>query len=83
MPFGLLGVPTQTIERSLSRTASALSVVARRLPFATPSAIIVSTSFSTTGLIPLLIRATLSGLASTPMTSWPFFERQAAETAPT
>src|SRR6185436_12748581 len=82
-PFDRLGVPTQTNTRSLMRTASATSLVARSRPRPTCSSMISGRSFSMIGERPELMRSTLVFSGSTPMISWPSFARQAADTAPT
>lgn len=82
-PFFLLGVPTQIIERSESRIASAVFVVARMRPASTPARSSVSRPGSTIGDLPALMRSTLTSEMSTPITLWPRLARQPAQTAPT
>src|SRR6058998_3008209 len=82
-PFSLLGVPTHIREKAASPTAAAASVVARNRPAATTSRTSAASPGSTTGLQPRLIRSTFVSLTSTPMTPYPAFARQAAETQPT
>ena len=68
-PFGRLGVPTHTSARSVWRTASPTSVLARSRPAATCSWMISPMSFSMIGDLPALIRSTLVRSGSTPITS--------------
>ena len=82
-PLRMLGVPTQTSARSVWRTAVSRSVVAARRPAATCSAMICPMSFSMIGVLPELMRSTLTRSGSTPITSWPSFARHPADTAPT
>ena len=77
------GVPTQTIETSEPRTASAGSAVTVSLPAPTTSAVSSPIRSSTTGDWPWRRNSILSGLASTPITAWPRAARQAADTQPT
>jgi hypothetical protein len=83
LPFGADGVPTQTSEIALQATASAASVVARRLPSRTARSTSSPIRSSTIGARPALIMSALTGLTSTPTTSCPIEARQAAETHPT
>ncbi len=59
LPFGLEGVPTQTNERSVSRTAWATSFVTRTRPEATTSRVSSCTPSSTMGERPLRMRSSL------------------------
>ncbi|MNH25691.1 hypothetical protein D3C79_857070 [compost metagenome] len=68
-PFFLLGVPTQIIDRSLSRMAAAKSVVPRRRPVSMPCCKSASSPGSTIGDLPWLIRSILVLETSTPITS--------------
>src|SRR5262245_42987596 len=83
LPFGRLGVPTQTSESSDQEIACSTSEVADRRPASTASRISSSTPGSTIGLRPATICAFLSALTSTPSTSCPNRARQAAQTVPT
>ena len=82
-PFGRLGVPTQTIERSVASIASLTCTVELSRPEATDSLIRESTSVSTTGEQAAAIIFTFVVDLSTPMTRWPRCARQAAHTVPT
>src|SRR6476620_7699942 len=77
------GVPTQTIEMSEPRTASAGSAVTVSLPAATTLAVSSPIRSSTTGDWPRRTNSILSRLASTPITAWPRAARHAADTQPT
>jgi hypothetical protein len=76
-------VPTQTIDSSVWRTASAGSVTARSRPALTPSSISSARPGSTIGERASLISPTLVSLGSTPITWWPSAAKHAADTLPT
>ena len=83
LPSGPLGVPTEMNDTSVSRTDPATSIVARRRPWATASAIRTSISSSTIGDWPRVNIATFSGETSTPTISCPALARHPQDTAPT
>ena len=68
-PLEVDGVPTHTRDSSAPDTASALEVVACRLPSATDRATIASRPGSATGLRPARISSTFAASTSTPHTS--------------
>src|SRR6266850_1611091 len=80
LPFSLLGVPTQTMTTS---PKSFGSVVQRNFPVPTPALMILVSPGSMIGLCARLIMSTLLASTSTPVTSWPRFEKHAAVTQPT
>ena len=80
LPFGLLGVPTHTIDTSAS---SIVSVVARSFPAVTPLRIRSVSPGSTTALTPWLMLSTFTWSTSMPRMSWPAAAKHAAETEPT
>src|ERR1035437_6873465 len=77
------GVPTQTRERSASRTRSVPAGSTVSLPPATARPTASSSPGSRTALFPLRIASTLAGFGSIPITSWPSSIAQAAVTVPT
>src|SRR5688572_7801854 len=82
LPLRRLGVPTQTSDRSVALTASAVLVVARSRPLPTTSVSSSPRPGSTIGLRPSLMARTFSSLTSTPTTSWPSAANKAAATVP-
>jgi len=78
-----LGVPTQIKASSDSATTSSTAVLERSRPAAVTSASSSPNPGSTSGEVPELTIATLSGLMSIPITRCPALARHAAVTQPT
>ena len=82
-PLGLLGVPTHTIDRSVSVTACKELAVAVRRPPSTFRLTSSSISRSRIGECPDRIKSTFISDRSRPTTVWPRSARQAQQTVPT
>ena len=82
-PLGELGVPTQTSDRSASRTAEAALSATRRRPAATASRISGASPGSSTGARPSASWRRFTSETSIPTTRCPSRARHAAETHPT